>query len=544
MRSPAPYAARMRPSGSPSATFIASFRRRGVPEQGGSESSTAREPSMAKTLRTPLSSPVSRETTIHPPELRRCAASSTGELGTKILIGTPFTAFKSGATSAMARGAGSGGRATACICCGAGLGDGGLGAARGGSFGGGAGFGGGVSMRTGLGIRTTRMRRSFSGCTGFGRGGGSGTRARESHGNPAISASAQSAAARIATDRNRRGGSARRRLCIRAHPDHQLRRIHRGHLREARIRRGPEMDHHHLPLRGREAHRIAGEHPRAAVAALHVDALLAHRSRGGLRFRRRQAQEQELRREKLRHHHQSEERQRELLLGEEPVDERFHLLEPRASGSRSHGFPFVASALSTRGGSIVVEACFAAISSSTQAGQRAEVGRRSSRTSALRYESSPRRTTDPRKPRGSVPSSGRSAPTRTTGRWSRQIATAATAESSCGEEPVFPAKTSFGHFCASHRSVPSLRRSARSEPVSLSVHDPSLENSLRCRYAPICSEVAREELPRSEVGSSGSRSAGSPAASRLFLRYRKSATPAAVYDRSGGTSSGASVSPS
>src|SRR5207237_8221710 len=178
---------------------------------------------------------------------------------------------------------------------------------------------------------------------------------------------------------------------------------------------------------GGEAHGVAGEHPRSRIAALHVDALLAHRGRGGLRFRRRETQQEELRREKLRHHHQREERKGELLLGEEPVDERFHLLESRASGSRSHGFPLVASALSTRGGSMGRAACLAAISSSTQAGQRAEVGRRSSRTSALRYESSPRRTTDPRTPSGSDPSRGRSAPTRTTGRWSRELASAAPA---------------------------------------------------------------------------------------------------------------------
>ena len=55
-------------------------------------------------------------------------------------------------------------------------------------------------------------------------------------------------------------------------------------------------------------------------------------------------------------------------------------------------------------------------------------------------------------------------------------------------------------------------------PVSVSVHDPSFTNSLRCKYEPICSGVAREELPRSEVGSSGSRSAGSPARSRRSFR--------------------------
>ena len=98
-----------------------------------------------------------------------------------------------------------------------------------------AGAGAGVRTGSGFGIRTTRMRRSFSGCTGRGAGCGSLGAGREIQGRPASSAMAHRPTAWIATERKRRGGSAACRLRIGAHPHDQLGGSGGGHLREAGV---------------------------------------------------------------------------------------------------------------------------------------------------------------------------------------------------------------------------------------------------------------------------------------------------------------------
>src|SRR5207237_6704743 len=79
--------------------------------------------------------------------------------------------------------------------------------------------------------------------------------------------------------------------------------------------------------------RIAREKARSGWFAPNVHALLGARRGRGLRRGWLQAQEEELRREKLRHHDEREQRQRELLLREQAIDERLHLLEAAASSA-------------------------------------------------------------------------------------------------------------------------------------------------------------------------------------------------------------------
>src|SRR5205814_538370 len=102
--------------------------------------------------------------------------------------------------------------------------------------------------------------------------------------------------------------------------------------------------------------------------AFHVETVRAGGRCAGLLRRRRQPEQQELRRKKLRHHHQRKQREGELLLGEEPVDQCFHLVESAGPSTPDHGF-----ASSGTG-----------VSCSAQAGKTAEPGRRSSRASSRR----------------------------------------------------------------------------------------------------------------------------------------------------------------
>src|SRR5438105_4965828 len=384
--SPEP-AARARPSGSPNAWLMLSSRStRGTPSQGGPATS---RPSSPRTCSTSALPPSSREITRHPPERRRCAARSAGLRGTITRKPTPWTAVESAAmragTGAGADFAGTAGRGggAACACC--------FGAGKGGGAAcacscAGAGFAAGG----GLGSGTTRKR--CSALTGLGAGTGSCAILSRAQGRPAISAALASASVCRQTDRRRRGGSLIRRLSIHAHPHDQLGRARTGYLRKTDFLLGREVHHHHLAPGQLAVERLAAEGARLSTGAAHVEALLARRGGAGLRGGRPQPQEEKLGREQLRHHHQREKRERELLLGEEAVDEPLQLVEPAVLGPRGHRF---SPSPAKDGIPPAATADGSAIFSSAQAGSIRDVGRRSRRTSSRRYASSPRSSTEP-----------------------------------------------------------------------------------------------------------------------------------------------------
>src|SRR5205823_8279928 len=139
----------------------------------------------------------------------------------------------------------------------------------------GGGCGGGCAVSSlgaggGRGSCTTRMRRSSF----FGSGGGAGALSRRGHGSAAISAAPASASACRETALASRGGSTSSmaaRLCIRAHPHHQLGGARRSHLRETGFFGSAEVHDHDLASSRLPAHRLARQRPRRSRVAFHVE---------------------------------------------------------------------------------------------------------------------------------------------------------------------------------------------------------------------------------------------------------------------------------